>query len=230
MSESGLATVEPITMRVAAWRTRHKARATDVKRYTVVYDGATIADIEGRTSQTLNDELAAAAWELAQGIARAVTVDIVALDDAGVEIARLPLRVMPVAATVVTQTDQTAVIKALLENNRDMMSLFKEMNGAMVAQLKEVSGMVSTLAKSATHRAVTAEKEAQDATALATDAIATAAAATSGRNLSTREKVENFLIRAAEQHMGMRPESDNDGDAATDATVETPAPADNAAE
>ncbi|NBO57157.1 MAG: hypothetical protein EBU84_21750, partial [Actinobacteria bacterium] len=116
---TGLSTVEPLALRVAAWRGRHRAVAARVREYRVEHDGSTVASLAARQSSTLDDELAAAAWELAQGLARPATVDVLALSEEGVEIARLPLRVLPAGASsgVASSGDLKDVVRALLDAN-----------------------------------------------------------------------------------------------------------------
>lgn len=214
MSESGLAMLDSVTARVAAWRRRHRARAGEIQRYQVLFDGAIVADLETRTQQALDDELGAAAWEIAQGLSRPATCDVVALSPEGVELARLPMRVMPMRAVdAPTNTaDLATVVKTLLDSNRDLMSLCKDMMGAVTTQLKEVSAITTELAKSTAKRARDAEAEAASATATALDAVQTIGTAAAPRR-DVKEKIETFIEDMARAHFNVpRTRADNDDD------------------
>lgn len=205
MSESGLAMLDSVTARVAAWRRRHRARAGEIQRYQVSFDGAVVADLEARTQQTLDDELGAAAWEIAQGLSRPATCDVIALSAEGVELARLPMRVMPMRAVDAPATqgaDMATVVKVLLDANKDMMGMCRDMIGAVTTQLKEVSAITTELARSTAKRATTAEAEAAVATATALDAVQTAANVEKPKR-DTREKVEDIIEDAIRAHLGI---------------------------
>ncbi len=211
MSESGLAMLDSVTARVAAWRRRHRARAGEIQRYQVVFDGAVVADLEARTQQTLDDELGAAAWEIAQGLSRPATCDVVALSSEGVELARLPMRVMPMRASdqAPQGADMGAVVKVLLDANQQMMGLCKDMMSAVTQQLKEVSNITTELAKSTAKRARDAEAEAATATATALDAVQTATQSASSPR-GAKERVEDFIEDVARAHFGVSRGSNDD--------------------
>lgn len=200
MSESGLSRVESLTGRVATWRARHKARAGSVVAYHVVYDGAVIADIAPRTSTTLDDELGAAAWELAQSVGRPVTADVIALDSAGVEVARLPMRVIPESAR--EATDQSAVIAALLTQNRELMRLHTELLGGVVGTVRELSTMTTELARTLGRRAREAEAETATATATVQDALALAREQSQGPR-SREERALDLMESFARMKLGI---------------------------
>jgi len=174
MSEHGLTLLEPITARVAMWRQRHRAHARRVQTYRVVYDGSTVAELSAVSASTLDEELAAAAWELAQGLARAVTVDVLAFDAQDVELARMPLRVMPVAPPTAATGDMQSVVKVLLESNQAQGRLILEMCGAFTSQLREASAITAELARGAFARARSAEIETTMAAETVRDALAVA--------------------------------------------------------
>jgi hypothetical protein len=216
MSESGLAMLDSVTARVAAWRRRHRSRAGDIQRYQVLFDGAIVADLETRTQQALDDELGAAAWEIAQGLSRPATCDVIALSPEGVELARLPMRVMPMRAVDATapSADMGAVVKVLLDANQQMMGLCKDMMTAVTQQLKEVSNITTELAKSTAKRARDAESEAATATATAIDAVQTIGTAAAPRR-DVKEKIETFIEDMARAHFNVpRVSAENDDDKA----------------
>ena len=216
MSESGLAMLESVTARVAAWRRRHRAKSGDVQRYQVVFDGAVIADLETRTPQALDDELGAAAWEIAQGLSRPATCDVIALSAEGVELARLPMRVMPARAADAPSADMGTVVKVLLDNNAQLMAMCKDLIGSVTVQLKEVSAITTELAKSTAKRAREAEAEAATATATALDAVQTVATSNGGRK-EVRERVEDFIEDMARAHFGVpRAANEEDNDKAAE--------------
>ena len=216
MSESGLAMLESVTARVAAWRRRHRAKSGDVQRYQVVFDGAVIADLETRTPQALDDELGAAAWEIAQGLSRPATCDVIALSAEGVELARLPMRVMPARAADAPSADMGTVVKVLLDNNAQLMAMCKDLIGSVTVQLKEVSAITTELAKSTAKRAREAEAEAATATATALDAVQTVATSNGGRK-EVRERVEDFIEDMARAHFGVpRAANEDDNDKAAE--------------
>ena len=216
MSESGLAMLESVTARVAAWRRRHRAKSGDVQRYQVVFDGAVIADLETRTPQALDDELGAAAWEIAQGLSRPATCDVIALSAEGVELARLPMRVMPARAADAPSADMGTVVKVLLDNNAQLMAMCKDLIGSVTVQLKEVSAITTELAKSTAKRAREAEAEAATATATALDAVQTVATSNGGRK-EVRERGEDFIEDMARAHFGVpRAANEEDNDKAAE--------------
>ena len=218
MSESGLAMLDSVTARVAAWRRRHRARAGEIQRYQVVFDGAVIADLETRTQQALDDELGAAAWEIAQGLARPATCDVIALSPEGVELAKLPMRVMPMRASdqAPQGADMGTVVKVLLDNNAQLMAMCKDLIGSVTVQLKEVSAITTELAKSTAKRAREAEAEAATATATALDAVQTVATSNGGRK-EVRERVEDFIEDMARAHFGVpRAANEEDNDKAAE--------------
>ena len=214
MSESGLSVLEGVTARVTSWRRRHRGKQNEVRSYQVVFDGATLADIEARTAQGLDDELGAAAWEVAQGISRPATVDVIALGENGIEIARLPMRVMPAATAAPPQSaDMGTVVKVLLDANQQMMKLCTEMVGAVTSQLKVTAEITTELAKSTAKRAVHAEAEAAAATATALDAVSVAKDAGSEKR-DRQERIEDF-VEAWLKHKLMGPQdTGNDADKA----------------
>lgn len=217
MSESGLAMLDSVTARVAAWRRRHRARAGEIQRYQVLFDGAIVADLEARTQQALDDELGAAAWEIAQGISRPATCDVVALSPEGVELARLPMRVMPMRAVDANTTptaDMGTVVKTLLDANQQMMKLCTEMVGAVTSQLKVTAEITTELARATAKRAVAAESEAASATATALEAVQAIASADSPKR-DTRARVEDFIEDVARTHFGVG-RKDNDDKAANE--------------
>lgn len=222
MSESGLAMLDSVTARVAAWRRRHRARAGEIQRYQVTFDGAIVADLEARTQQTLDDELGAAAWEIAQGLSRPATCDVIALSSEGVELARLPMRVMPMRAVdaPTNTTDMGMVVKTLLDANRELMTLCKDMVGAVTTQLKEVSSITTELAKSTAKRARDAETEAAAATATALDAVQTISASGDPAKKDRKERVEDFIEDFVRSRIGVPRTSDNDGDGSEKAANE----------
>ena len=193
----GLSTLEPITARVAMWRRRHRARVAHVTAYQVVYDGACIADIEARTTQALDDEIASAAWELAQSIGRPVTADVIAVDGAGVELARMPMRVLPVAPSVPQSMDATQITATLVNANQQLMRLVVDVLGAVTEQQKTFAQITTELARSSGRRAVAAEQEAAEATATAMEAVHAIreAGAAQSRTIGDRglDLVEGFL-------------------------------------
>jgi hypothetical protein len=178
MSEShGLATIEPLTSRVGLWRTRHRAQAARIAEYRVEHDGSCVATLAARSSATLDDELAAAAWELAQGVQRPTTVEVLALTAEGAEVARLPLRVLPAssgAAGAASSGDLKDVIKCLLDAHQAQARLLTEVVAAFGSQLRDAINMASELARAAHARAGAAEAEAASASAVVRDALAVA--------------------------------------------------------
>lgn len=215
--------LDSVTARVAAWRRRHRSRAGDIQRYQVLFDGAIVADLETRTQQALDDELGAAAWEIAQGLSRPATCDVIALSPEGVELARLPMRVMPMRAVDAAPTntaDLGTVVKTLLDANRDLMVLCKDMVGAVTTQLKEVSSITTELAKSTAKRARDAEAEAATATATALDAVQTISATGDPSRKDRKERVEDFIEDFVRSRIGVPRTSDNDGEGAEKAANE----------
>ncbi len=192
MSSDGLSTLEPLTARVAGWRRRHRAISQDVKTYQVVFDGAIVATLEARTSAALDDELAAAAWELAQGLSRAATVDLVALDTSGEELGRLPLRILPSAPTSTDGSSQ--VIRDLMAQNRETMRLCVEMVSAVTKQMQVVSEVTTELARAMGQRALRAETDAVAAVSTVQDALSVARdAGQSPRTERALSLVEDFI-------------------------------------
>jgi len=194
MSEShaGLALVEPIRARVALWRRRHRQHADRAQTYRVTYDGSTVAELSAvRSIATLDEELASAAWELAQGVGRAVTVDVLALDAHEVELARMPLRVVPAAPPAAAAAgDLQSVVRVLLESHQQQARLIVDMAAAFTAQLREASTITAELARSAASRARNAELEAAGAADTVRDALAVA------RDAHDREPRRNVGDRA----------------------------------
>lgn len=191
----GLATLEPLVQRVGLWRHRHRARASQVVAYQVVYDGAVVAEIEAGSKEALDDELAYAAWDLAQSVGRPVTADVIAMGAGGVELAKLPMRVLPAAPPTPAAGD-AVLVKTLLDANRDLMRLVVDVLGAVTSQQKTIAEVTTELARSSGRRAVNAEAEAATATATALDALAAAReAAAPARTAGDRglDLVEAFL-------------------------------------
>jgi len=196
-SEShGLATLEPLTARVGLWRRRHRSRADSVRTYQVVYDGACIADFAARTTEALDDELASAAWELAQSIGRPVTAELVALDAEGAELARLPLRVLPAPSSTRGEMDSAAIVGTLTTANNQLMKLVVDVLQSVTEQQKTIAGIATELARVAGKRAATAEQEAAEATSTALDAVATAREASQKREKRTNDERAADLIEA----------------------------------
>lgn len=159
-------------MRVAAWRGRHRAQAGRVREYRVEHDGSVIASLTARTASTLDDELAAAAWELAQGLSRPATVDVLALSEEGAEVARLPLRVVPAAsASSASSGDLRDVVRALLDANHQQQKLMVEVLGAVGGQLRDALQLASEATRAAHARAASAEAEAASASAVVREAL-----------------------------------------------------------
>lgn len=196
-SQHGLALLESTTNRVSAWRRRHRARADEVARYVVTHDGTTVADLDApRTAQGLDDELAAAAWEVAQGLARPATVDVCALAHDGAEVARITIRVQPARTEPASGADLGAVVKVLLEANQSLARLTTDLVGAVAGQLREVSAITTELARASAARAKAAETEAAKAQETASEALALARD-TSSETRSAQDRgmdlVEHFL-------------------------------------
>lgn len=213
-TEAGLSLLESTTLRVTAWRNRHRARREEVLRYVVHFDGATICELEARTKQALDDELAAAAWELAQGLSRPITVDFIAYGADGGEVARLPIRILP-AAPVSTATDHTAVISALLKGMEQQQKGMEasqrqltELMGSVVGLVKGVADLAAAQVQTAHKRAERAESAADVAMETARDATATAADALDSTSRRSRsERLEDMIFdlvgKKAEQVIGV---------------------------
>lgn len=178
MSEStGLATLEPLTQRVGLWRHRHRAQTTRIAEYRVEYDGSVIATLSARSASTLDEELASAGWELAQSIARPVTIDVIASDAQGEEVARLPLRIQPTppASAVTTNTgDLRDVIRVLLDANAAQQRMIVELATSVSTQMREVMAVTAEIAKGSQQRVRALEAEVSVATDTVRDAIALA--------------------------------------------------------
>ena len=208
-THAGLALVEPLTARVALWRRRHRQHADRAETYRVTYDGSTIAELSAvRSVATLDEELASAAWELAQGVGRAVTVDVLALDAHDHELARMPLRVMPAAAPAPAAAgDLQSVVRVLLESHQQQARLIVDMAAAFTAQLREASAITAELARSASARARVAELEASTAAETVRDAIAVARDAGEPRRTVGDRALDVFesLVRAKLSELGAAP-------------------------
>ena len=179
MSEStGLATLEPLTARVGLWRHRHRAQTARVSEYRVEYDGSVIATLSARSAATLDEELASAGWELAQSIARPVTIDVIASDSQGEEVARLPLRIQPTPPPASSANASTGdlrdVIRVLLDANQNQQRMIVELATSVSTQMREVMQVTAEIAKGSQQRVRALEAEVSVATDTVRDAIALA--------------------------------------------------------
>lgn len=166
----GLSMIDTLQNRVAAWRRRSR-NGPAAASFRVVYDGSTIAHLDAvRDRSTLDEELAAAGWELSQNLQRAVTVDVLAFDANEQELSRMQVRITPQISTPVTG-DSASVIKVLIEAHQQQSKLIIDMLGAVTAQMRESSQIAVELARGANVRVREAEAEAHAATATIRDAI-----------------------------------------------------------
>lgn len=184
-----------VASRVAAWRRGHRNYASPVASYTVFHDGVTVATFPaGQSAEGLNEDLAAATWDVAQGLSRAVTVDLVAYDAGGAELARKALRVLPEAPPKTREEDLGGVVKVLLDAHRDSMQQQREMMTAVVSTLKEVAGITTELARATATRVKTAEESATQLRDALNEAMATAREVEGVGDLALKQRREEFLM------------------------------------
>lgn len=228
-TSTGLSTLEPLTLRVQGWRHRIRAQSSRIDHFDVTYDGRTIASLTARTAATLDEELASAAWELAQSIERPVTVEIRAMPLEGdEEIASFQMRVHPSPATAqapANNGEAKDVIRILVDANQAQQKMILDVVSAFTVHMRDAMQMMSDLAQQAHTRARTLETEVAIATETARDAIGVARdSAEPRRSLTDRglDLVEGVLREALTGKSANSPA--NDTPAAT-APQEAPAAA-----